>query len=270
MDEQQNHKCEECTPGLPLWMATFSDMVTLLLTFFVLLLSLAKTESSKYEAVLGSIRNAFGGNVLKYGEVTQRGKSPDDSPSMLESETPIKPFPVDFLTTEGFLDKIEINRESNEILKDMKKDLLDFGLKKSVQIYELPQGIKVTVNDKIYFNENDITPTQTGVVISIYEKIISLLKSKNWILIVEGYADLGEEYVDEKNTTHDAFSLSSLRAQAVARSLIKRGIPPYKVTTVFYGDSRSKEIANREQNRKVEFIIRKRDLSTHGHKVPTQ
>ena len=56
-------KCEECVPGLPGWMATFSDLVTLLLTFFVLLLSFAKTESAKYEAALGSIRNAFGGNV---------------------------------------------------------------------------------------------------------------------------------------------------------------------------------------------------------------
>ena len=42
-------KCKECAPGLPAWMATFSDLVTLLLTFFVLLLSFAKTESAKYE-----------------------------------------------------------------------------------------------------------------------------------------------------------------------------------------------------------------------------
>ena len=270
MKEQQNHKCEECVPGLPLWMATFSDMVTLLLTFFVLLLSLAKTESSKYEAALGSIRNAFGGNVLKYGEVSQRGKSPDDSPNILESQTPIKPFPIDFLTTEGFLDKLEINRESDEILKEMKQDLQNISLVESVQIYEMPQGIKVKINDKIYFNENDITPTQTGVVISVYEKMITLLKNKNWILIVEGYADLGEEYIDDSNTVHDAFSLSSLRAQAVTRSLVTRGVPPGKITTVFYGDSRPQKSASKEKNRRVEFIIRKRDLSTPGHKVPTQ
>lgn len=52
-------KCEECIPGLPGWMATFSDLVTLLLTFFVLLLSFAKTENEKYEAALGSIRSAL-------------------------------------------------------------------------------------------------------------------------------------------------------------------------------------------------------------------
>lgn len=59
-------KCPECPPaGAPGWMATFSDMCTLLLTFFILLLSFAKTETAKSEAAMGSIRNAFGGNVLK-------------------------------------------------------------------------------------------------------------------------------------------------------------------------------------------------------------
>lgn len=97
-------KCPECAPGLPAWMATFSDLVTLLLTFFVLLLSFAKTETAKYEAALGSIRNAFGGNVRVMGNVIQPGKSPDDQPTMMETAEPIRPFPIEFLTTEGFLD----------------------------------------------------------------------------------------------------------------------------------------------------------------------
>ena len=248
-------------------MATFSDMVTLLLTFFILLLSLSKTETSKYKAAVGSIRNAFGGNVLKYGEVPQKGKSPDDSPTMIDSKTPIKPFPIDFLTTEGVLDKLEVNRESDEILKEMKQDLFDFGLREDSQIYEMPQGIKVKISDKIYFNERDITPTQQGVVISVYEKIINLLKNRKWILFIEGHSNFGEEYTDDKNINHDAFSLSSLRAQFVARSLMTRGVPPNKITTVFYGDSRPASSTSTEKNQRVEFIIRKRDLGATGHKV---
>ena len=267
MNQNRKHKCEECTPGLPMWMATFSDMVTLLLTFFVLLLSLSKTETSKYEAAVGSIRNAFGGNVIKYGEVILEGKSPDDAPTMIDSQTPVKPFPIEFLTTEGVLDKLELNRESDEVLKDMKKDLIDFGLFESVQIYEMPEGIKVKLNDKIYFNEKDITPAQKGVVISVYEKMINLLKNNKWILVIEGHADFGEEYIDEKNIIHDAFALSSLRAQAVARSLMTRGVPPKKITSVFYGDSRPTQSSNSGKNRRVEFIIRKRDLSAPGNKV---
>ena len=149
-------KCEECVPGLPAWMATFSDLVTLLLTFFVLLLSFAKTESAKYEAALGSIRNAFGGNVLKHGEVIQRGKSPDDSPTMLESQQPIKPFPIDFLTMEGILDKREINRESDETLKQARQGLAEFNLADNADVYEMSEGIKLVIKDKIYFEEGSV------------------------------------------------------------------------------------------------------------------
>lgn len=46
--------------GLPAWMATFADMVTLLLCFFVLLLSFAEQSEEKYRDALGSIEGAFG------------------------------------------------------------------------------------------------------------------------------------------------------------------------------------------------------------------
>ena len=87
-------KCPPCKPGAPGWLATFSDLCTLLLTFFILLLSFAKTETAKYEAAIGSLRNAFGGNVLKAGEVMLAGKSPSDAHTMLYSDMPAKPFPI--------------------------------------------------------------------------------------------------------------------------------------------------------------------------------
>ncbi|MCL2101413.1 MAG: hypothetical protein FWH22_06835, partial [Fibromonadales bacterium] len=53
-------KCPECKPGAPMWMTTFSDMVTLLLTFFVLLLSMANFEPIKYALTVQSLQGAFG------------------------------------------------------------------------------------------------------------------------------------------------------------------------------------------------------------------
>tara|TARA_R110000868_G_scaffold175888_8_gene413145 strand:- start:1401 stop:2249 length:849 start_codon:yes stop_codon:yes gene_type:complete len=260
-------KCPPCKPGLPGWMATFSDMVTLLLTFFVLLLSFAKTESAKYEAALGSIRNAFGGNVLKQGEVIQKGKSPDDSPSMMESQDPIKPFPIEFLTTEGFLDKHEVNRESSEDLGSMKKDLQEYGLSQNVDVYEMPEGIKVVVKDKIYFNEGSVTPSK--IVVKVYDDLVQMLSSKDWVVFVQGHASVGERSNDGK----DAFDLSATRASAVAKSLIRRGVRAKKVTTVFYGDTRPIAIPSRSQaendqaSRRVEFMIRKTDITATGNKA---
>ncbi len=267
--DEPEQKCPECPPGLPGWMATFSDLITLLLTFFVLLLSMSKTETAKYEAALGSIRNSFGGNVLKHGEVIQKGKSPDNSPTMLESQEPIKPFPIDFLTMEGILDKHEINRESDEDLDSMKNDLDQFDLAEEADVYEMPEGIKVKIKDKIYFEKGSIKPSKIS--IAVYDKMLQLLKNKDWAIFVIGHASRGEE-----GSNKDAFELSAARATAVSRTLIKGGVRPDKVTTVFYGDTRPDKIKGNvsgtfdEKQRRVEFIIRKSDLSAEGHKVESR
>ncbi|MDL2306653.1 OmpA family protein [Desulfovibrio sp. OttesenSCG-928-C06] len=46
--------------GVPEWMVTYGDMMTLLLCFFVLLFIMSKSEEEQYKAVVGSIQNAFG------------------------------------------------------------------------------------------------------------------------------------------------------------------------------------------------------------------
>jgi len=66
MDEE--NKCPPCPQGLPGWLSTFSDLMSLLLTFFVLLLSFANTDLIKYKEALGSIKDAFGVSVEEPGE----------------------------------------------------------------------------------------------------------------------------------------------------------------------------------------------------------
>ena len=58
--EDLQEDCPECKRGAPPWMATFADMATLLMAFFVLILSFAELNVPKYKAVSGSLRNAFG------------------------------------------------------------------------------------------------------------------------------------------------------------------------------------------------------------------
>ncbi len=52
--------CPKCKVGAPPWMATFADMATLLMAFFVLILSFAEMKVPKYKQVSGSLQNAFG------------------------------------------------------------------------------------------------------------------------------------------------------------------------------------------------------------------
>ena len=54
-------ECKKCPPvGAPAWMATFADMATLLMAFFVLILSFAEFNVPKFKQISGSLKNAFG------------------------------------------------------------------------------------------------------------------------------------------------------------------------------------------------------------------
>lgn len=262
-------KCPECKPGLPAWMATFSDLVTLLLTFFVLLLSFAKTETSKLQAALGSIREAFGGASLRQGEVIMSGKSPDNAISMLDSQHAIKPFPIEFLSTEGLLDKYEINRPYENTLKKAKDVLARYELTSDVEVYESPEDIRINFNDRILFKNGSVEIAKSN--IQTYEKITKLLKDNQWQLFIEGYAAKGEKGPNKE----DAYDLSMQRAVEVTKDLISRGIQADRLTAVAYGDSRQEVIsgqnASKEElatlNRKVEFSLKRSDLKSVNKKI---
>ena len=60
-EEPEEEECPKCPPaGAPAWMATFADMATLLMAFFVLILSFASVNVPKFEQVAGSVKLAFG------------------------------------------------------------------------------------------------------------------------------------------------------------------------------------------------------------------
>lgn len=94
LEEQENEEeCPKCPPaGAPAWMATFADMATLLMAFFVLILSFAEFNVPKFKQISGSLREAFG--VQKVVPVVEQPKgttvislnfSPNPTPALTET-----------------------------------------------------------------------------------------------------------------------------------------------------------------------------------------
>tara|TARA_S200000501_G_C20807732_1_gene736969 strand:+ start:55 stop:1218 length:1164 start_codon:yes stop_codon:yes gene_type:complete len=94
--EEEEHECEECPKcppvGAPAWMATFADMATLLMAFFVLILSFAEFNVPKFKQISGSLKNAFG--IQRVIPVVEQPKgttilslnfSPSPSPSVTDN-----------------------------------------------------------------------------------------------------------------------------------------------------------------------------------------
>ena len=59
MSDAPPAKAEESS-GAPAWMATFADLATLLMCFFVLLLSFSEMDAAKFKELAGSLQKAFG------------------------------------------------------------------------------------------------------------------------------------------------------------------------------------------------------------------
>nr|MBF0221373.1 OmpA family protein [Desulfobulbaceae bacterium] len=98
----------KCKAGSPAWMCTFADLMSLLLCFFVLLLSFSVMDAQKYKMVKGSMKNAFG--VQKTVKVV-------DSPSsdkIISQELPSIPIAV----------KI-IKRLEEEVSEEMASGLIE-------------------------------------------------------------------------------------------------------------------------------------------------
>ncbi len=91
VEEEEDEECPKCPPvGAPAWMATFADMATLLMAFFVLILSFAEFNVPKFKQISGSLRNAFG--VQKIVPIVEQPKgttilSLNFSPSPAKSVT---------------------------------------------------------------------------------------------------------------------------------------------------------------------------------------
>ena len=73
-------KQEEAPAGAPAWMATFSDLMNLLLCFFVLLFSMSSTDTEKFQEVIASIQSSFsifssGGTSIGEGQMISSGIS---------------------------------------------------------------------------------------------------------------------------------------------------------------------------------------------------
>lgn len=214
---------EESSEGVAPWIVTFADMMSLLLTFFVMLLSLSEIDAEKYRAISGSMKNAFGVQKVEMLLNKPSGESPitsgDSTTSILDQ--------LDAILSEA-LSGAKYRRDGRSIL--------------------------LTIPGSLMFESGkaDIRPQMN----SYLQKIAQMVKARPHLALqVEGHTD---DIPIQTAQFQSNWELSTARATAVIRFLIEQcGASPTQLAAAGYADSHpivpNDSAENREQNRRVEF-----------------
>ena len=156
-EEEEEEECPKCVKGAPAWMATFADMATLLMAFFVLILSFAEFNVPKFKQISGSLKNAFG--IQRIVPVVEQPKgttvlsldfSPSPAPSVTKNLTQ--------QTTDAEQKNLDLKSEIDEgdSAKSNSKENLDAeNLSDEIKNNVSSKDVKVeTVNDKVLVSLN--------------------------------------------------------------------------------------------------------------------
>ena len=131
--EEEEEECPKCPPvGAPAWMATFADMATLLMAFFVLILSFAEFNVPKFKQISGSLKNAFG--VQRIVPVVEQPKgttvlslnfSPSPTPSvskeMTQQTTQIEQSKLELQQKDKDSDGADGNQSAEAVVKALEE-----------------------------------------------------------------------------------------------------------------------------------------------------
>ena len=220
-----NKKAKKTTNRAPAWMVTYGDLVTLLMTFFVLLLSMANMDPVKFVKVANSMRSAFG--------IVGKIDTVEIAPKVIN----IAPLPEEDM--------------AQRVYKRIQYQLNQLKLDKDITLVLDRGAVVLRVNNTLLFapSRADILPAAYPVL----RKIAELVRPLPFHLRTEGHTD-------STGSMEANWDLSMERATTVLKFFAAEKLFPLdRMAAVGYGSQRpivpNDTPENRALNRRVEFIL---------------
>jgi chemotaxis protein MotB len=225
--------------GLDGWVMTYGDMMSLLLTFFVLIVSFSSMQEAKFKDAALSLRKAFG--VMTQPE------------AVIEFNDPLMP-------------KYETTPPQDLLLemRELETALLAQQVAEQVQMEFTPDGVLFRIAAPVMF-----TPGGTQIQAASHALLSTLagfLRKIPGEIRVEGHSDATPISTARFPSN---WELSAARASAVARYFQRDGVAPERLAATGYGEHRpladNATVEGRRQNRRVEIFLRvQRNQPTRG------
>jgi chemotaxis protein MotB len=229
-------KEEAKSGGAPAWMCTFADLMSLLLTFFVLLLSMSSTEAAKFRAMAGSLRDAFG----------------------MRSDLALSPTPMsdEILPHDDERQGDDGQPETDEFERELKEALEALGVDTGELKLEGDDTVLLRLEGDLLFASGEATLKPEA--LPAIDAIAKYLRSTDYTLDVIGYTD----NVPISTTVFPSnWELSAARAGQAVRRLTEQDVESDRLRAI--GRAETQPIAGndtpegRSENRRVEFIFTK-------------
>lgn len=241
--------------GAPAWMSTYSDLMSLLLTFFVLLFSMSAVSEEQFKAVAESLRVALAGSSND-SILEENGSTITDlNTADMEDIDQANPEDLTVEDIESAESSNVIPQEVQELYETANKYMAENGIESDLTISRDTEGVYIDIQESILFTSGNADITASGEeTLSKLSGLFDLFDNK---IVVEGYTD----NVPINNSKFPSnWELSTGRAVSVLRYLSEeRGISPSRLAAKGYGEHSplvpNDSDANRALNRRVNVII---------------
>ncbi|MEA3371624.1 MAG: flagellar motor protein MotB [Campylobacterota bacterium] len=230
-------KCPECEECLPAWLAAFGDLMSLLLCFFVLLLSMSSMDAKKISEAIGSLSGAM--SVLEGGTKTEISKQRIQESTPLESQDE---------TSETVNRVQQAVGEANEMMEK--------GHGPAISLEEAQEGFVIELPASLLFKSGSATIENEDALLFL-KRVALIIEElpKTMQVSVQGHTDNQGPGIN--SPFKDNWELSSARAISVLQELLLDGVDPARISASGYAEFKplgsNVTATGREKNRRVEL-----------------
>jgi len=252
---------EQASEGAPEWMTTYSDLVTLLLTFFILLFSFSTINKQKFDEVARSLSATFmkfdGGNSILSGSgnsiITVNFVNPSDEQKAQQKEKYIESAEEMVIDAQQQINDKKMDAAKEEIRQMIEAE----GLDDKVQVVEEKDFILVRLDSEVFFESGSAEINPEG--LEVLRSISETLRAIENAILISGHTD---NVPISTGIYKSNWELSTARATNVVRYFVEElGLDPTKFTATGngefqpVGDNNTPE--GRQRNRRIEIKIMK-------------
>jgi chemotaxis protein MotB len=262
-------KPEEGGGGSPAWMATFSDLMNLLLCFFVLLFSMSSIDAEKFEEIAASLQASFSifdggatsiteGNLISSG-VSQLNELNDYYTNMGTNQDEDTEMSQESIHAYEEYKEEQMKEESEQLSENLEQQLENQGLMSTgdVDIDFTTQYVSMNLNGALLFDSGEA---------NIKDEAATFMRKMGEVL--KNYSDYDIQIIGHTDTVpmaggskySDNMELSQGRAYSVFKYLIdNKGMSPTNMECIGRGEyepiASNDTAEGRAQNRRVEIRI---------------